>query len=268
MLNEEQIKALEQKLHLEDGTLANAISSEEEVNIDLPELTIRTAEQEEQYATNLRSEAKTAGVEMAIKGVRNDLGLDFQGKTMDNLLEAHKAKVLADAKSELGEPDKKITELQKDLDTVRQNLQAKTTELENVQAGIQKERDQMAIDQKILSAMPKNLTLSQDDALLLFKNKHSIEKTDNSLVISRDGQQLKDKTTASPLSLDAVLTDWSTPYMQKPAGGSGGSDEGGTLKAGTLEAFTKEMGDKGVKPGSEAYNLEMNKRISEKTLTI
>jgi hypothetical protein len=58
------------------------------------------------------------------------------------------------------------------------------------------------------------------------------------------------------------------PFAKKVSGGSGGSDTIEPGKAGSMDAFIKEMNDKGVSSGSEAFNIEMGKRISDKTLTM
>lgn len=268
-IKKEDIEKIEETLRLEQGSLLAAIESEEEAAIELPALTIRTAEEEETYSNNIRSEAKTAGVEMAIKGVRNELGLDFQGKTMDNLLEAHKSKVLADAKAELGEPDKKITELSTDLEKLRKNysdLENKNSELQMTM--VQKDNERK-IDTAILGLMPSNMTLSKEDALTLFKSKTEVELSEGGeIVYKRQGQQIKNPTTLEAVPGKSIIDEFVNPFLRKAEGGAGGNNNVGDPKAGTMDAFQKEMETKGLRAGSAEFNQELNKRISDGTLKV
>lgn len=266
----EDLTTIEKALKLEEGTLSKAIENEEEVAIELTEdLVIRTKEEEDSFTNNIKTEAKTAGVEMAIKGVRNDMGLDFEGKTMDNLLGAYKDKVLIDAKDELGEPDKKISELNTDLEKVRGNLATRDEEITTLKTQMQNSNDNNFIDSQLLALMPDNLTLSKSDALTLFKSKHVIELGENkALVFKKDGEVMKNETTRDPLPSKDIINSFSTPFLKKAEGGGGGGNDPGDPKGGTMAAFEKEMTDKDINVGSEKFNSELNKRIKDKTLVV
>jgi hypothetical protein len=270
MLKKETLEKIEKDLKLEDGSLSSAIENEEEVDVEIPELVIKTKEDHESFVKNTADDAKIAGVEMAVKDARTKLGLDFEGKTIDNLLDAHGKKTLTDAKDELGEPDTKIAELKKDNDLLRGNLTKKDEEIVSLKSNMETTQTQLEIDQKLNSVIPDNLNISNGDALILFKNKHDVSLGDNKeLVIRKDGEVLKNSENANPLSAKEVMTDFATPFVTKPGGGGGGDDEpGGGGGTDALGAFTKEMKEKGHDEGSQAFNMEMQKRIANGTLKI
>lgn len=266
MIKEEKITLLEKTLRLPEGSLKAAITDEKEVDIELPTLKVYTEEEENTRIENVRKEAKTAGVEMAVKEARNKLGLQFEGKTIDNLLEHHSKKVLADAKIE---PEKKVKELQDDNEKLRTNLTQIQTDFDNFKLNSKKERDSIETENVILSKIPQNTLIPQKDVLTVFKANFGIEKDETgNIVFKKNNEVLKNKTTLSPLTLDEVMNDFITPYIKPVQGGAGGGDDTGKDKPGSIQAFQKEMEEKGIAAGSVDFNKEMNKRLADKTLVI
>ena len=126
------IKAVAEAAGLSEDSLREAITSEEDVTLEVPtDRVVKTKEEFETYTANLKKEHGNASVEMAIKGVRNELGLDFKGKTMENLMGAYKEHILSEASVE---PNEKITKLESELGEFRTKLEERNnsfTELEN-----------------------------------------------------------------------------------------------------------------------------------------
>ena len=100
----ENIEQIEQSFGLEKGKLAEMMASEETHKIDIDNFVIKPKSDYDALINNLKKESGNAALEIAIKNARNELGLDFQGKTMENLLKAYGEKVEADAKID---PNKK-----------------------------------------------------------------------------------------------------------------------------------------------------------------
>lgn len=262
----ENLKDLEEKLKLPDGTLKAAIDNTENVKIAIPELLVFTKDEDATRVQNLKNEAKTAGVEIAIKEARTSLGLDFQGKTMENLLNAHKEKVVKEAGIA---PDAKVTELTKDNGLLKENLNTLQGQFDTFKTSVGLEKQQNEINNHVLSKIPANITIDKGDMLTLFNSRFQTEKTvDGKIVFKKDGAVLKNTTTLDPLSAEEVLSTFVTPYLKKPEGGAGGVDDPGNNKPGSLAAFEKEMKDKGVNSGSLEFNQEMAKRITNKTLVL
>lgn len=266
MIKAEKITELEKTLRLPEGTLKSAIEATEEKDIEIPTLRIYTEEEENTRLENERKNAKIAGVEMAVKEARNKFGLQFEGKTIDNLLEHYSKKVIQDANIS---PDKKVQELTADLDKMRGNYTSIESQFNEFKANVAKKDGEREIDSLILTKIPQNTTIPTKDVLQLFKYNFQVEKNESGIVeFKKDGVVLKNEKTLNPLSVDEVLSSFVTPYLKKPEGGAGGGDEAGAGKPGTLQAFSKEMADRGIREGSLEFNQEMQKRIKEKTLTI
>lgn len=258
---------LEKSLKLKEGTLTEAISSEEEVEVSIPELVIRTPEEDELRSNNLKSESRTVGMEMAVKKVRTDMALEFTGKTVENLAEAVRLKTIEDSKIE---PDKKILGLEKDKSELQKNLTTMGEELENQKNLFVQEKNTRRIDEQILEAIDKDTTIPKANILTLYKAEHATALNDKGLVeSSKNGDVLKDATTLNPKTLSEVMVDYLAPYLKKATGGAGEHDDVQNKgKAGTMEAFIENQEKLGNKPGTEKFNLEMGKALEAKTLKV
>jgi len=89
----ENLEQLEKSVGLEPGKLAEMISSEDTHKLDLDNLIISNKNDYDARLENIKKETKTAAVEIAVKNARNELGLEFEGKTMENLLNNFKSKI-------------------------------------------------------------------------------------------------------------------------------------------------------------------------------
>lgn len=265
MIKAEKITELEKTLRLPEGTLKSAIEAAEEKDIEIPSLKIYTEEEETARIENERKTAREIGVEIAIKGAKNKFGLQFEGKTIDNLLENYSKKVIQDANIS---PDKKVQELTSDLEKLRGINSTIENQFNEFKATVIKKEGEREIDSLILTKIPQNTTIPTKDVLHLFKYNFQAEKNEGGIIeFKKDGVVLKNEKTLNPLTAEEVINSFVTPYLKKPEGGAGGGDEAGGGKPGTLQAFSKEMADRGVREGSLEFNQEMQKRIKEKTLS-
>lgn len=264
----ENLSELETKLKLKEGTLQAALDNDEGVSVDVPELVIMTTEEDEKRLTNIKAESKKAGLEIAIKTVRNDLGLEFEGKTMENLLTSHKEHILKDASKA---PNDKIAELENDKKALSSNLQAVTGDFDAFKQTVDLERKQGDRNSAITGIIGDNTILPKDRMLTLFNTDIQSEHDDKGrLIHKKNGETLKNSTTLDPLSTKEVFDNWATEnsFFKKPSGGAGEGDNTGNSKAGSLAAFTEEMKGKDITPGSIGFNEEMNKRITDGTLKV
>lgn len=267
----ENMTEIETSLGLAEGTLQEAIASDDAKKIEIPtgkfidteKHVIKTLEDHETFLTNTRNEAKVAGLEKGIKDMRNELGYTFEGKTLENLMKAHSEKVLADSGAE---PDAKIQELTGDLDKLKGINSGLLTDLDNMKADGLLKDNQRRIDGNILESITGDLTLSKSQVATLFKSEYQVVEEDGKQVIKKGGVTLKNDTNLDPLSLADIMPKFLEPFVKGVEGGAGGGDSTGDPKAGTLEAFNKEMetSDK----TSEEINLEMGKRMADKTLSL
>lgn len=264
------IDIIEKTLGLETGTLSTALKDEKEVEITLPELIVRTKEDQEKYEKNLRDSeyknGKKAGEEMLLKEARERFELQFEGKTLDNFAEAFKTKIIEESKIE---PNKKIDELKADNQLLKNNLKDWETKYQTLSETITKEKTEAEISSEILSAIPDNVILPKKDIEILFKTNYSVLIEDGKKVIKKDGEVLKDTKTADPMDLKTVVNDFITErQFAKKVEGRGDGDDNGKDKPGSYDVFVKEMKEKGYSERSADFQKEMSKRMKDGTLKI
>jgi hypothetical protein len=273
----ENIKDLEASLKLKEGTITEALESEDKVKIEIPELKIFTPEEDEERINNMKGEFKSAGEEIAVKELKREHNLEFEGKSAAKLfehLQSGQETAITKALSDAGkEPDAKITELNAD----KEKLQAKITEQESAFTSLQSDftnhKNTSAINGQIQSAFGDTKTAAPMDVVLnTFTSQFQAEVVEGKTVYRQNGEVLKNDLQ-TPLTTAEVVERFKTAEANKwvfpvVEGGNGGGDDTQKGKAGSMQAFEKEMNDNGHRTGSLGYVTEMNKRLSEKTLTM
>lgn len=244
MLKKETIQSIAKALKLEPQDLEAKIKSEGEEEVALPELKVFTPEEFETRVKNEKSDSyndgKQAGVEMLVKEKKKELGYDFEGKDFDSLLNYHTEKL----KKETGKPNERVTELENDIANLNKKhqeaLQAKDQELGKYKTDFNKQ----LITNKLLSVIPKETTIPKEDVITLFNANYQTEiGEDGKILVKQNGQTVKDDTTASPLELNDVFTNFVTErnYVKKQPG-RGGDNEFGNNGAApkSVSAFTEK----------------------------
>jgi len=267
----ENITEIETSFGYAEGTLQEAIASDDAIKLEIPQgkfidtetHVIRTNEDQDVFLKNTREEAKKAGLEQAIKEMRNELGYSFEGKTLGNLLKAHADKVQADVGAE---PDAKIQELTTDLEKLRGINSEWETKYNTLVSESTAKDNQRLIDTNILNSIDGEFILPKAQLSTLFKSEYEVIEEDGRQLIKKNGETLKSEATRDPLTLTDIMPKFLETYIKPVSGGSGGGDSKGNPKAGTLEAFEKEMSDAGK--SREDMNHEMQKRMKEGTLMI
>lgn len=260
------ISEIETALGLKAGTLDTAIKSTTEDVIDISGLEIMKKTDFESFKTNLKENSRTAAIEESVKEYRTKLGLDFQGKTLDKLVDAYKEKIIKDANLN---PDKRVSELEKDLGIMKNNYETTNEKLTKVESEYKQKENLRTIRDAVVAEIPANTIIPKEDVLNIFFSKNKIELVDTGGIIFKKGDEvLKNPTTLNPLSIKEVMTEFITPYVKPPEGGGGGKDNPGLAKPGSFAAFSEEMVKAGNPEGSTKFNEEMSKRIKEKTLVM
>lgn len=264
MLSKETIKQIASKLKLKVEDLESAIASTDEVKVDIPELTILTTEEltsrDENIGKTKYNEGKTAGVEMGVKELKNELGLDFDGKDIKSLVKAVETKTLNDAKIE---PNKKVEEL----NTVVANLQKTIAEKESEKTNLLNQLQTTSLNTKILQMMPSNRlnTLSDNEYLTLIKANYEIVTEDGKEVVKQNGNILRNQTTQSPLEPKEVINSFfnEKKLIATQPGGQGG--QGGGNSGGNSGVFTKlsELTEKYQKEGKSIQGSEFASAVAE-----
>lgn len=265
MLKDEQLAKLATLAKLSTADLKAAITSTDEVDIVIPEgLTTFTEAEVTTLKNNEYKNGKEKGTEMLVKETKEKLGLDFQGRTLDGLLDAHAKKVLADAKIE---PAKKVAELEEQLNTVKttaQNLQkqlaAKDKEIEGV-----KIHGELA---KYVPAPGENgPAIGADDVIALMKaSGYGFELKDGKMVATKDGKVVQNNLS-EPLAPADVVTGFLKEKKlitepQQPAGrGAGGSGKG--VKLTKLSELTDQFKAQGKNTLGEEFGKAVEAAVKD-----
>ena len=260
----DNIAEIETTLGIESGKLIEMINSEEAFSVDLSEKVFLSKTAYEERIANIKKESATVAIETAVKEQRNNLGLDFQGKTIENLVSAIKAKSESESKIE---PDEKFKILKTEFDGLVSKLNEKDTEFNLFKTQIEKTNLLNEIKGEFTKHIPDNVLVSKSTIFTEAKEKgFSFEKEDGKIVIKdTNGNVLKDDNY-SPITVKDWVSNFSTPYLAKAEGGKGEGDNLGEGKAGSFEAFMKESERNGW--NASKTNSEMSKRIANGTLKI
>ena len=265
---------IETALGMKAGDFKAAYDAPEEKVIDIATLAIVPKADYEvmkktDFATRLEN-AGTAALEIAIKKARTEKGLDFTGKTIDNLLDAATKKAIADAGIA---PDKRIADITKDFEAMKTTYESEKKKLSEIETTYKTKESQRNFDNIILTSIntkkgDAKTTIDKEDIAVVFKSKNPYRISDAGGIeyLEANGDVKKNKQTLSPMTTDEIMGDFITPYISKTAGGSGGSDTPGQNTPGGYDAFVKEMEGKQINPGTVKFIDEMQIRLKAKTL--
>ncbi|MBP7398179.1 MAG: hypothetical protein KA954_01240 [Chitinophagales bacterium] len=240
MLKKDIIKKIATLLKIEESALTTAIADDKEVDLEISDdLHILTQPELEARDIAQKNEGIKTGKEIGAKEVRTAAGLDESvGKDAKKIAEAIATKAVADAKVPANE---KITELTKQNELLTTKLSEKETEIETAK----KQVNQIGIDRKILTAMPKNrLGIFEDDEMLdVIKSKHIKEVDGAEVVVGKDGEVIRDPKTTKPVDLKTGLLTIFTErkWLDTEGGGGAGGGRGkGDEGGGKPGIFTKK----------------------------
>jgi peptidoglycan hydrolase-like protein with peptidoglycan-binding domain len=223
MLPAEQIKQIATLLKVDETKLTEAIKSDKEETIDIAAGLQTVTEDDLTRIKNAEySNGKEKGVEMKVKDLKEKLGLDFQGKTIEGLVEAASKKSLADAKIE---PAEKVKELQKDLEILRSANETLKGQITEKDGAVNKAK----IDREIFKHVPKSDSLTEDEFIGLMRmNGYDFKYEGNDLVAVKGDGIVKDNL-AKPIPVKDVIATFAKEKKlsneEVIVGGRGGVDK-------------------------------------------
>lgn len=266
---------------VDNDALKKAIEdNSESFEIKSEDFVIRTAEDQTTYETNLKSASQTIGEEIGRKNLFKALDIDIEGtgahkdvnksvETLTGWSNGLTQKAITDANIE---PNKKVEELTRDLETLRNSKTEAETKYSDLQNQFTSYKNDLTVSNAFNNAMPDNLTIPKDDMSMLVRNKIKTGFDDNGniTVLDANGNVKKD-SNLNPVTLESEINsffDQNKMYLKKAEGGSGEGDSTGGNGNGkqSLEAFTKEMSEQGIKPNTEQFNSIMSDRIKAGSL--
>jgi chromosome segregation ATPase len=257
--------------------LSGALSSEEEVSLDL-RLSGKILSDEEQK--NLRESAIKQGKEIGYKEIAKGLELELDAGEKEPSVIADKFKTnlskLFEEKYKTQTPtDELISQAQK-----AKEWEEKYTKLFDTHKEVKGEVDEWktkytqkeqaikeeALNNKILSSLPKDISMDKGDALLIIKNNLLFEENDGKMIIKKGDKAFTDPV-GEPESLENVIRSFTEQKgWIKKEGGMGGGDRGGnnSYKRGlTAEQAHKYLIEKGIQPTSPE-GLKLFRELQQK----
>lgn len=150
MLKQEQVTKIEKLLKLPKGALSEAISSDTETEVEIPELTILDETGLNKLKSSSYNDGKKAGVEMAVKEYADEAGIEVAQK--DRNIKSFAEIVKAAALEEAGaKPDERIAKKDKDIENLRKEYKKLQDEKTEIERKIVKAESKAALYQSVPS---------------------------------------------------------------------------------------------------------------------
>jgi hypothetical protein len=241
MLHTDTIKKLAEVLKLDVSEFTTKLKSDKEETLEVP--TLITEDDKNSFGKNRFEEGKKAASEILVKDLKAKYALEFDGKSVDALMEKYSEKVLTDAKIETPEKVKKFENENKEL---KSKLQTAIDEKQTLSKDFNDKLFHVETKNQIFSFIPDNTDIPKEDLADLFMLRHSVKKEDNGIVVYKGDQALKDNVL-NPISMKDVVSQFCESHIKK--GGMGGNDDKGGGTAGTFKTaseLTAYMSKKGI----------------------
>jgi len=237
-------------------------SDENEVEVTFTEGVYMTNDELDGFKERIGKDSAKSGaktiMEMEIKKHRNDLGLEFEGKTIDNLITAVREKAIIDTKKPV---DEKVKELQGSLVTLQSkyevDIENKNSTITSLTGQIQEGKTSSTLMQSI----PKNLKgIKPNQAVALFKMEHELAYEDESLVVKKQGKVLKD-SVEKPLAYNEVFNDFlkANNWVSVDGRGNGDNSGGSSSEFKTIEDVFKYMEKNSIDPTDNQGQILIDK---------
>lgn len=244
MLSAEKIKAFEEAHRINYNDFVAAINDEKEVDFALPEVSIYTKDELDALKKNVTDQSYVSGLkaanDIAIKEAKKKYGLDFEGKDLDNLLDAHKRKIISETAVE---PNKKIQELE----NVNTSLKASLARTESEMLELKNTTRKLKVSTNALNSIQKEYSLPKNDILsLMMLSGYDIDEDNGKIITTKNGETVRDTKTHDPMPFDAVFEEFAkekgqikaiAPEPTKPTGRGGVSSNTPPAAYGSLKEF-------------------------------
>ena len=251
MYNKATLDQIAGMLGLNAEEFATGHASETEVELKLADGRFLTIEQEEILKDNHGKTRYDAGSEaareMQLKDMSKLVGFEDSIKDPQKFIDTLKANILKQAKIE---PDKKVSELETSLETLRNTIREKDTAYTELQSEVGNIKTRTTL----LGAVPKlaELGLKNDDVLDLFLKTHEIKDG----AVYQNGIVLQDNM-AKNMKVEDVLSSfvkergWGYIDPTDPKGRKNNPNPNGGGSGYSFEDYEAEIKEKGLHPGGD-----------------
>jgi hypothetical protein len=228
MINETVWQELAKRSGIAVDKLQEAINSENEQSIELAQVNILTDTElstlkETVGKDSAKNGAKTM-IEMEVKALREKHGLEFEGKTIDNLMNSFADKQIADAKIE---PNKKVNDLNESLKSLQSKYANDLGGKDQMISELNSKLSMHKINSDLIKHIPDGLNgIDNNDFITVAKTSATFDYEEGQLVVKQGEKILKD-TLEKPISPKDYLTDFATNKNWLSSNGRGGNDSTG-----------------------------------------
>lgn len=247
--------------------ISGALSSDDEVSLDL-RLNGKVLSDEQQK--ELRESAVKQGKEIGWKEIAKGLELDLEPGEKDPVKIAEKFKTTLSSQLEekYKNPNpteeqialaKKAAEWEGKYKTLFDTFKTKEQEVDEWKGKYEQKEKAIkdeALNNRILSSLPNEISMDKGDALLIIRNSLKFEETENGLNIFKGDKLYKDPV-GDPEPLEDVIKSFTEEkgWVKQP-GGMGGDNrnpQGGVSgkKGLTPDQAYKYLKEKGIEPASQ-----------------
>jgi hypothetical protein len=255
MLTNEFIEGLEAKLQLKKGVLKEAIQSDEEKAVELPELVIYDKDSFGTFKSNLINDSRKGIVEVEYKKAAKELGFELPESKRNAAGFSEGLKDLFQKEMKI-KPDEKIKEIEKEakrkIDEALSKYEAVKSEKEVLQSDIFKSQ----VKFNAISSLKSDTIIPKEDVFALFTMRKAvpIKDEESGIIAAKDvvtGKVIKNEKL-EPIPFTDIFKEFTDENFAKKGGaGTGGAGTGGAGKKGkdgilrfsTYEEWESHYGD-------------------------
>lgn len=260
-LKKEDIQKLAILAKIPVPDLEKAIGEKEEVALTIQDkLNVYSEDEVTTLKKNEYNSGKTAGLEIAVKETKEEMGLEFTGKTIKGLIEAAQKKAVDEAKIN---PDQRVKELQDKLTNVQNTVKEyetkmaeKDTEVSGIKLNYELSKHIPVVGENGPSFMP-------DEVIQLMKiNGYEFKQENGAVVPYKDGKQLQDKLSNALPAKDVITNFMKEKKLiteEAVPGGRGGKDQ----KPGAKATKYSELKEQFIAQGKNLQGEEFAKAVQQ-----
>lgn len=270
-LTEQSIEKMAGLAGVDTQQLKDAIASEQETDVELPEgRKAFNPDEFDQLVDNTieekKPDMKSAWQEEFSRKTAKELGLELSheaAKDFKTVAETYKDKALKEAKLTDSEWKQKLDKTASEKDQLINEWQQKAQTLEQ-------QNESLKLDTQISRSIESNLedgkVVSKADRIDLFKARNEVGKDDMGRVVVKNKMtgQIYVDDKKNPLSLESVVKDFDKNYTSQSSPGRGGSEQPGGENQLSTDEIKKRLDSEGLKKGTREwydryYELKNNK---------
>lgn len=250
-------------IEISDDVLKDAVENKKDISIS-DKLIVRTEDEDNAFQNNIKSTERTAALEIAVKKTREKLGLNFEGKTIESLVDAVKTKAVEDAKIE---PNEQLKALQSDISTLKGTIQSLSSEKESALNQLKQFKVETTVNNTLMSIIPDAVKLPKGDMAILLKNKFQFDQDETGrVIVKQNGEVLKNSTTLDPLQPKEVVEKFfaeNPTYLGTGGGGAGAGDSGAGGGKVSIDDYIAKAEKEGRNVTSQEFIKELEQKIKD-----